>query len=81
MRHIIDTLAKHGIGQMATEEIVSYIYLFLDDEDMYVQERAIQLLGQHRHAPARDRLVALVKTAMPNGQEAAKAALKAMRRK
>ena len=57
-------------------DIETIIYPFLADEDMYVQERAIALLGFHAYKPAVTKLTALVNQAHPNGQTAAKVALK-----
>ena len=59
-----------------SEEIESYIYPFLDDEDMYIQERAIEVIGFHKYEPARNKLIELTKTAMVNGKSAAGKALK-----
>jgi hypothetical protein len=56
-------------------DIETIIYPFLDDEDMYVQERAIALLGFHAYKPAVARLTALATNAQHNGQLAAKIAL------
>lgn len=50
------------------EEIEDNIYPFLFDEDMYVQERAIQILGFHKYKPAKEKLIELKKTTMFNGQ-------------
>lgn len=58
------------------KDIESVIYPFLDHDDMYIQERAIQLLGFHRYKSAVDRLTELATTAKYNGQTAAKIALK-----
>lgn len=66
------------IALTSTEEIEDNIYPFLDDEDMYVQERAIQILGFHKYKPAKEKLIELKKTAMYNGQTAAGIALKKM---
>ncbi len=57
-------------------EIESNIYPFLEDEDMYIQERAIQIIGYHKYKPARNKLIELTKTAMTNGKSAAGKALK-----
>jgi hypothetical protein len=57
-------------------DIEQIIYPFLDDEDMYVQERAIQMLGFHKYQPAVGRLTELATNAEHNGQTAAKMALK-----
>ena len=57
-------------------EIESIIYPFLDNQDMYIQERAIELLGIYKYKAARNKLIELTKTAMPNGKSAAGKALK-----
>lgn len=59
-----------------TDEIEDNIYPFLDDEDMYIQERAIQILGFHKYKPAKQKLIELQSSAMPNGQTAIGIALK-----
>lgn len=51
------------------------IYPFLDDEDMYIQERAIEILGFHRYEPAIGKLTELLTNAHYNGKLAAKVAL------
>lgn len=48
---------------------------FLDDEDMYVQERACDILGYHKYLPAREKLRELSQHGMHNGKLAAKRAL------
>ncbi|MGZ7443250.1 HEAT repeat domain-containing protein [Paenibacillus sp. TH7-28] len=48
---------------------------FLDDEDMYVQERACDILGYHKYLPAREKLSELLEHGMHNGRLAAKRAL------
>jgi hypothetical protein len=57
-------------------DIEQTIYPFLDDEDMYVQERAIEMLGFHKYQQAVGRLSELATNARHNGQTAAKMALK-----
>lgn len=42
---------------------------------MYVQERAIALVGFHKYRPAVAKLPALATQAQPNGQQAMKIAL------
>jgi hypothetical protein len=56
-------------------DIETIIYPFLEDEDMYVQERAIALLGFHAYQPAVAQLTLLVANAQPTGRMAAKVAL------
>lgn len=56
-------------------DIETIIYPFLADEDMYVQERAIALVGLHAYQPAVAKLTALATQAQHNGQLAAKIAL------
>ncbi|MDO5640611.1 MAG: hypothetical protein Q4G28_12170 [Neisseria sp.] len=63
------------IALTSIDEIEENIFPFLDDEDMYIQERAIQILGFHQYKPAKEKLMELKKTAMPNGQTAIKTAL------
>lgn len=52
---------------------------YLDDEDMYVQERACEILGFHRYAPAKDKLIEVSESGMHNGKMAAKRALSRLR--
>lgn len=59
-----------------TDEIESYVYPFLDDEDMYIQERAIEIIAFHRYEPARNKLIELTKTGTVNGKSAAEFVLK-----
>ena len=63
------------------DELESNIYPFLDSENMYIQERAIQMLGFHKYEPARQKLIQLTKTAMTNGKSAAGKALKELNKK
>ncbi|AZA98999.1 hypothetical protein EG359_04995 [Chryseobacterium joostei] len=60
----------------SVEEIEDSIYPFLDDEDMYIQERAIQILGFHKYKPAKEKLIEMKNSVMPNGQTAIEIALK-----
>ena len=53
-----------------TNEIEESIYPFLNDEDMYIQERAIQMIGFHNYKPAKEKLTELRETAMHNGKQA-----------
>ncbi|SHG99678.1 hypothetical protein [Chryseobacterium vrystaatense] len=64
------------IALSSATEIEDNIYPFLDNEDMYVQERAIQILGFHQYHPAKEKLISLRATAMPNGISAIGIALK-----
>ena len=61
---------------IAKDEIAQWLLPYLDDEDMYVQERAIELIGKHNYQDARDKLYELQTTALPNGQTAAQRVLK-----
>lgn len=54
---------------------------YLDDEDMYVQERACEIMGFHRYIPAREKLLEVSLSGMPNGKSAAKRALARIREK
>lgn len=71
-------LAFSIIVLSSVEDIEANIYPLLADENMYIQERAIQILGFHKYKPAKEKLIALKKTAMPNGQTAIGIALKNM---
>lgn len=57
------------------DEIDAIIYPLLDHKDMYIQERAIELLVIHNYTPAKAKLIELAKTASPNGKSAAKRVL------
>lgn len=48
---------------------------YLDDEDMYVQERACDIFGYHRYLPAKEKLQEVLEQGMHNGKSAAKRAL------
>ncbi|WP_272151350.1 hypothetical protein [Tenacibaculum aiptasiae] len=69
-------LAYSAMTLVKADEIESYIYPFLEDEDMYIQEKAIATIGFHKYKPARNKLIELTKTAMVNGKSAAGRALK-----
>jgi len=56
-------------------DIEEIIYPLLD-EDMYIQERAIEMLGFHKYKPAIHRLTELMTNARHNGKTAARIALK-----
>lgn len=56
-------------------DLDSVVVPLLDDGDMYVQERAAVILGEHRYAPARAKLEEIARAGSPNGQLAAKGAL------
>lgn len=51
---------------------------YLDDEDMYVQERACETFGFHRYAPAQEKLKDVLLHGQHNGRLAAKRALAQM---
>ncbi|RJG25253.1 LacI family transcriptional regulator [Paenibacillus thiaminolyticus] len=46
---------------------------------MYVQERACEILGYHRHVPAKEKLWEIAQSGMANGRQAAKGALARIR--
>ncbi|MCJ1218604.1 HEAT repeat domain-containing protein [Paenibacillus polymyxa] len=54
---------------------------YVDDEDMYVQERACTLLGYHGYEPATELLKEVMKHGSPNGKLAARKALSMIRAK
>lgn len=64
------------IMALTSLENLEDIYLFLDDNDMYIQERAIRIFGFHKYKPAVEKLRELETTAKHNGKLAAKLALK-----
>lgn len=51
---------------------------YLDDEDMYVQERACEIFGYHRYRPAQAKLKEVMTHGQHNGRLAAKRALAQM---
>ena len=69
-------IAYSIIALTSVEEIENSIYPFLDDEDMYIQERVIQILGFHKYKPAKEKLIEMKTSAMPNGQTSIGIALK-----
>ncbi len=73
-------LAFSLMALVKSEEIESYVYTFLEDKDMYIQEKAIETIGFHKYTPARDKLIELTKTAMVNGKSAAGKALKELKK-
>ncbi|WP_156497305.1 HEAT repeat domain-containing protein [Paenibacillus jamilae] len=60
---------------------VDSLLSYVDDEDMYVQERACMLLGHHGYEPATELLKEVVKHGSPNGKLAARKALSMIRAK
>ena len=72
----IQQLAFSIMALTSIDDIETNIYPFLDDEEMYIQERAIEMLGFHKYKLAKEKLIELETTAMPNGRNAAKIALK-----
>lgn len=51
------------------------LYVFVQSDDMFIEERAITLLKVHQYAPARDLLMRMASEALPNGRQAALKAL------
>lgn len=51
------------------------LYQYVQDEDMYVQERACEILGYHRDEQALEWLADVVRIGSPNGKTAAKQAI------
>lgn len=54
---------------------------FLADEDMFVQERACEIMGFHRYKPAYEKLKEVAEHGSHNGKLAAKRAISGMREK
>ena len=48
---------------------------YLDSPDQWVQERAVVILGQHRHPPARAKIEAIAASGTGNGRLAAESVL------
>lgn len=65
-----------SVMALTSLEDIESIYPFLRDDDMYIQERAIHLLGQWKYKPAKALLLDLKESAKHNGQLAAQIALK-----
>ncbi|WP_317505158.1 hypothetical protein [Flavitalea sp. BT771] len=55
---------------------ISLLYPFLDHENMYIQERAIRIMGFYRHEPIKEKLVSLAATAKHNGRIAVQTVLR-----
>ncbi len=72
---VAKNLAFAIMNLCAADELEAWLYPFLDSEDMWIQERAIELLGLHRYTPARERLRELQHSAQHNGRLAAERAL------
>ncbi|MFT9845964.1 HEAT repeat domain-containing protein [Aneurinibacillus sp. REN35] len=51
---------------------------YMDDENMYVQERACEILGFHKYEPAKSRLEEIAESGSHNGKTAARSALARM---
>lgn len=67
------------LGPVPPAEETATIVPFLDDDDMFIQERACELLGERRFAPAAGALRRIAREGMPNGRQAAKRALVRLR--
>lgn len=74
-KDICRQIAFSIMAMISLDEIES-IYPFLYDEDMFIQERAITILGNWKYKPAIELLEELSTTAQHNGKLAAKKALK-----
>ncbi|MED4729634.1 HEAT repeat domain-containing protein [Aneurinibacillus migulanus] len=70
-----------SIMALTPSESLDMLLHYVDDEDMYVQERACEILGFHQYVPARDKLRTIAETGMHNGKLAAKRALEKIRAK
>lgn len=72
----VKTQLAFSIMSLTPPDKLEELYPFLDSDDMYIQERAIDILGFHRYVPAVGKLTELQTTAFHNGQGAAARALK-----
>ncbi len=70
-----------SIMALTPKRYLDSLIKYLDDEDMYVQERACEIIGFHRYIPAREKLIEVSKNGMHNGKLAAKRALSRIRGK
>ncbi|MGG4341710.1 HEAT repeat domain-containing protein [Paenibacillus lautus] len=70
-----------SIMALTPKRYLDSLIKYLDDEDMYVQERACEIIGFHRYIPAREKLKDLSINGMHNGKLAAKRALASIREK
>lgn len=65
----------HVVMQLAPAQDLETVVRFLDDEDMFVQERAAVILGEHKYEAAREKLKEVASSGSPNGRLAAEGAL------
>lgn len=71
-QHIYSVLA------LTPHDHLDSLVQFLDEDDMFVQERACDILGYHQYAPARGKLREIAEHGLPNARSAAKRALARM---
>lgn len=72
-----DTRCQYMVSIMALtpKGYLDSLFNYLDDEDMFVQERACEIFGFHGYMPAREKLIEVSKNGMHNGKLAVKRAL------
>lgn len=68
-----------SIMALTPKRYLDTLIQYLDDEDMYVQERACEIIGFHRYNLAREKLLEVSINGMHNGKLAAKRALERIR--
>ncbi|ACT04232.1 SMI1/KNR4 family protein [Paenibacillus sp. JDR-2] len=68
-----------AILALTPKDHLDSIVKYLDDEDMYVQERACEIIGHHRYLPAKDKLTEVSEFGMHNGKMAAQQTLAKLR--
>ncbi|WP_245596186.1 HEAT repeat domain-containing protein [Paenibacillus taiwanensis] len=68
-----------SIMALTPKRYIDSLMKYLDDDDMYVQERACEIIGFHKYAPAREKLIEVSINGMHNGKLAAKRALANLR--
>ncbi len=69
----------HSVMALTPISRLDSLLPYLDDEDMYVQERACDVLGHHRYEPAKEKLEVVAKQGTHNGKSAAARALSRIR--
>ena len=66
---------------ISADQLPQYLYPFLDSEDMFIQERAIEYIGLHQDLNAFEKIEHLTASAMHNGKMAAQRVLNKLRSK
>lgn len=70
------TQLAFAIMALTPYDDIAELIPWLNNKDMYIQERAIRIFGFHRYAPVKQQLEELTTKAQHNGQIAARVALR-----